>query len=100
MSFNYTECLQSENGLSFWVKVKPRASTNQIKWEGCFPLKISVKAMPVNGKANAMVVDYLTDLISLKSSKISILFGLKGTYKKIFISHLKKAPFIKKLDAI
>ena len=79
--------LQSaQSGAAIAVKVTPRARQDRIAGimeDGT--LKISLKAKPVEGAANAALVAFLADKLGLPKSQIDIVAGHTGAKKLISI---------------
>ncbi|GAB4531857.1 MAG: DUF167 domain-containing protein [Anaerolineae bacterium] len=65
----------AEGGAAFPVRVIPRASKNEISgWYGD-AVKIRLTAPPVEGAANAALIDFLAELLEVRKSQIEILSG-------------------------
>lgn len=75
----------SSDGLFINVMVQPRASRNGIVgvYEDC--LKIALTAPPVEGEANKACVRFISELLGINRSKITIVSGRKARKKRIFI---------------
>lgn len=67
------------------VRVQPRASRNEIMRQEGDIWWIRLTAPPVEGKANAALIDYLADLLGMPKSNISIARGLTGRQKAVVI---------------
>lgn len=71
------------------LKVTPGARRNEIVgWEDDYPqvgrvLRLRIAAPPVEGKANAEVVRYLSRLLGVPRSSISICHGAGGRVKLV-----------------
>lgn len=71
------------------LKVTPGARRNEILgWEDDYPqmgrvLRLRIAAPPVEGKANAEVVRYLSCLLGVPRSSISICHGAGGRVKLV-----------------
>lgn len=68
------------------VRVAPRASSNHVCGEANGQIKIRLAAPPVDGKANAALIRFLADTLSLPQSAICIEHGLNGRNKRVSIS--------------
>lgn len=53
-------------------------------------LKIRIKGQPVDGKANAELVDFLSDQLKISKSNIQILRGETSREKSVFIKGLSE----------
>jgi len=73
------------------IHVQPRASRNAVLgWkEGA--LKVALTAPPVEGAANAALVDYLAEAFGIKRRQISVVGGLQSRRKTIEISGVNDA---------
>ena|SRR5437588_7922960 len=76
----------SASGVSFKIKVHPRAKKNAITGVVGDALKISVTAPPVDGKANQTVVEFLADFFEIPRSSVTIASGDTGRLKVIRIN--------------
>lgn len=76
---------QQKNGIKFSVKVIPNASKNEIicTEEGLIKIKITVP--PVEGKANTKCIEFLSDILRIPKTSISIVSGQTSKNKTIFI---------------
>ena len=70
----------------FVVKVIPRASRNEVVGWTAGTLKIRLTAPPVDGRANAALVEFLSDEFDLPKSRIFIIRGQSARTKRIRIS--------------
>jgi uncharacterized protein len=77
---------ETDTGVSFAVRIQPRARRNAIVGELGDAVKIALTAPPVNGRANDACVEFLADLLSVPRSAVSIISGQKGRRKVILIS--------------
>ena len=68
------------------VTIKPNAKKNEVVRLEDGTYRVAVKAPPVEGKANAGLIDLLADYFSKPKSSISIARGLKGKKKTVEIS--------------
>jgi len=76
----------TKKGISFEVKVLPRASREQIAGILDGKLKIKLTAPPVSGKANDALIKYLADLLNISKNLIQITQGETSTHKQILIA--------------
>lgn len=67
------------------IKVKPNSKTDIVIREADGLLKVKIKAPPVEGKANKYLVEYLSKVLNLPKSKISLLKGETNSYKTLQI---------------
>ena len=78
----------SPNGVTFAVKVHPRAKKNAITGEVGDALKVAITAPPVDGKANAACVEFFAKLLNLPRSSVTIAAGQTSRNKVIRVSGL------------
>jgi uncharacterized protein len=76
---------ESRDGVTFSVKVAPRAKLDEIVGVEGGVLKVRVNAPPVEGKANAALVKLLAKALSVKRSQIEIVRGEKTRLKTIMV---------------
>lgn len=79
-----------EDGVCISVKVTPRASRNAMGGVQGDMLKIKLTAPPVEGKANAALVDFLAERLHLPRAHIRILQGATGRIKRVEIRGLSE----------
>ena len=72
------------------MRVLPRSSRNEIVGVTEGVLKVKLTAPPVEGAANKLLVEFLSDRLKVSKSKVKILTGETGRTKLISISGVKK----------
>jgi len=77
---------QNEAGISFRVKVHPRAKKNLITGVLGGALKLSLTSPPVDGLANAACVDFFAALLKVPRSSVTITSGERSRLKTVRIS--------------
>jgi uncharacterized protein len=75
-------------GVTFAVKVQPRAKKNAIIGEVGDALKLALIAPPVNGRANEACVEFLANLLEVPRSSITIASGETSRRKVIRVAGL------------
>jgi uncharacterized protein (TIGR00251 family) len=70
---------------SLRVKVKPNAKKQEIRTETDGSLSVSLKSPPVDGQANAELIQLLAKQFNLSKSDIRIKSGSASKYKLIEI---------------
>lgn len=82
-----TYITQKENGIVLRVYIQPGASKNSIAGEYGDPLRLKVKisAPPAHGVANKELVKFLSKLLKISKSSISILRGETSRHKDLFL---------------
>jgi uncharacterized protein (TIGR00251 family) len=84
-------------GVSFAVKVQPRAKRNAIIGELGDALKISLTAPPVEGRANDACIEFFANLLEVPRSSVSIASGESGRRKVIRVAGLTADGLRKRL---
>jgi uncharacterized protein (TIGR00251 family) len=79
---------ESGGGVTFAVKVHPRAKKNAISGELGDALKLSLTAPPIDGKANQACVEFLAKLLKVPRDSVTIASGQTGRNKVIRVSGL------------
>jgi uncharacterized protein (TIGR00251 family) len=81
------------------VRVQPRASRNQLAgWhEGA--LKVRLTAPPVEGAANAALIDFLAEQLSVRRSEIRLVSGETARTKRLEIDSLDEVELARRLPA-
>ena len=74
-----------DNGVSFAIRVQPRASRSEIAGELEGTLKIRLAAPPVDGEANEELIRLLSKLFKVTRSQIAIRSGQTSRNKLIVI---------------
>jgi uncharacterized protein len=75
-------------GATFAMKVLPRARKNAITGELGDALKVSLKAPPVDGRANQACIEFLADILQVPRSSVSIVSGATSRRKVIRVAGL------------
>ena len=73
-------------GLSFVVRVQPRASQEGVRGEYKGALKVAVHAPPEGGKANHAVIALLAELLGVTKSAIEVTAGHATRTKRIRVT--------------
>lgn len=100
MIWDALDVKESPQGVSFKVKVQPRASRNAITGVIGDCLKLQLTSPPVDGAANIACADFLSDLFGVARSRIMIMAGDKSRNKVIQIAGITKSQFMIELDKI
>ena len=73
-------------GVTFAIKVQPRARRNAVVGELGSAVKIALTAPPVDGRANQACIEFLAELLSLPRSAIEIVSGQSSRSKVIRVA--------------
>jgi uncharacterized protein (TIGR00251 family) len=81
---------ESAGGVTFAVKVHPRARKNAITGVVGDALKLALTAPPVEGRANQAVIEFFADLFQIPRSSVTIASGETSRNKVIRIAGVSK----------
>ena len=79
---------ESNGGVTFAVKIHPRAKKNAITGETSDALKLSLTSPPVEGRANEACVEFFAKLLKVPRSSVTIASGRTGRDKVIRVDGL------------
>ncbi len=85
-------------GVTFAIKVHPRAKKNAISGELGDALKVALTAPPVQGKANAACIEFFANLLEVPRSSVTIAAGQGSRNKVIRVVGLAAAEIEKRLN--
>ena len=88
---------ESAKGVTFAVKVHPRARKNAITGTVGDALKLALTAPPVEGKANQAVIEFFADLFAIPRSSVTIASGETSRNKIVLIAGVSKPAAEQKL---
>jgi uncharacterized protein (TIGR00251 family) len=77
---------ESRQGVSFAVKVHPRAKKNAITGELGEALKLSLTTPPIEGRANEACVEFFAKLLKVPRSSVTIASGQTSRNKVIRVA--------------
>lgn len=72
--------------MKIFVKVKANARDERVELEGQNHFKVFVKALPVEGKANAAVISAVAKYFKVPQAEVKIISGAASRNKVIKIS--------------
>ena len=90
---------QSENEARISLRIQPGAPKNEVAGFANGVWKIKITAPPVEGKANKELIEYLSEILDVAKSRITIVKGERGRDKVVSISGLTLEEAAKKLTA-
>ena len=79
---------ENSNGVTFSIKVHPRAKQDAITGEVGDALKLALTAPPVDGKANDACIGFFAKLLKVPRSSITIAAGHTSRNKVIRVTGL------------
>jgi uncharacterized protein len=82
---------ESGSGVTFAVKVHPRAKKNAITGEFGDALKVSLTTPPVDGRANEACIEFFAKLLKVPRSSVTIASGQTSRNKLIRVAGISAA---------
>ena len=79
---------ESGAGVSFAIKVHPRAKKNAITGVVGDALKVALTAPPIDGRANEACIEFLAKLLKVPRSSVTIASGLTSRNKVIRVAKI------------
>jgi uncharacterized protein len=71
--------------------IQPRASRTRVAGEHDGRLKIQLAAPPVDGEANAALVEFLAEALSVRKGEVALLRGETGRRKTVRVAGVSAA---------
>ena len=87
-----------QGGVTFTVKVHPRAQKNALTGKIGEALKLSLTAPPVEGRANEACIEFFANLLKLPRSSITIASGQNSRRKVIRVAGMTAEELARKLN--
>ena len=84
-------------GVSFAVKVHPRAKKDAITGELGDALKVSLTTPPVEGRANDACIEFFAKLLKVPRSSVTIASGQSSRNKVVCVTGLRAAQVRERL---
>jgi uncharacterized protein len=88
---------QTSGGVTFAVKMHPRARKNAITGEVGDALKLSLTAPPIDGRANQACIEFFAKLLEVPRSSVTIASGQSARTKVIRVFGLSAEEIRKRL---
>ena len=79
------------------VRVQPRASRNEVLGVRYGVVQVRVKAAPVDGKANAAMLELLADKLGIAKSRMRVVRGHTARDKVVTVEGLASGTVMAKL---
>ena len=86
MNVNMVAIRENSQGVTFAVKVHPRAKKDTINGEIGDAIKLSLTTPPVEGRANEACIAFFAKLLKVPRSSVSIASGLSSRNKVIRVA--------------
>lgn len=77
---------QTDRGVSFAVRVSPRASRNHFAGVHDGALKVCLTAPPVDGEANAALIAFIAKACAVPKRAVEIIQGERGRNKVLLVA--------------
>ena len=91
---------EHDGGVSFTLRVQPRARRNAIVGLHGDALKVALTAAPVDGAANAALLALLAEALGLPARALRLLHGERSRSKTVHVVGLGAAALRARLAAI
>lgn len=88
---------ETGKGITFAIKVHPRARRNAITGTIGEALKVTLTAPPVDGKANQAVIQFFAELFAIPRSSVTIASGETSRNKVVRVSGISRAAVEQRL---
>src|SRR5512143_4269418 len=88
---------ESSGSVTFSVRVVPRSSRNQIVGVEGGALKIKLTAPPVEGAANAALIEFVAEWLGVRRGAVSIVSGDRARNKLVQVKGVTRESVLKKL---
>ncbi|MEJ5376063.1 MAG: DUF167 domain-containing protein [bacterium] len=86
-----------EGWVEFWIRVQPKASSNEMCGMVQGELKLKIKAPPLEGKANRAAQEFLGEVLDVAKGKVEIVSGKASRSKKVRVWGLKPQELLQRL---
>jgi len=90
---------ETSSGITFAVRVQPRARRKAIVGELGDALKIALTAPPIDGRANEACVEFLAQVLKLPRSSVTIISGQGSRNKVVRVTGCTAAHVTKMLNS-
>ena len=77
---------ENDTGVTFAIKVHPRAKKNAITGELGHAIKLSLTTPPIGGRANDACIEFFAKILKVPRSSITIASGAGGRNKVIRVT--------------
>ena len=81
---------ESGKGVTFAIKVHPRARRNAITGTVGDALKLALTAPPIEGRANQAVIEFFAELFEIPRSSVTIASGETSRNKTVRVAGLSR----------
>ncbi|MEN8198579.1 MAG: DUF167 domain-containing protein [Thermodesulfobacteriota bacterium] len=91
---------QKDGRVLLRLYVQPRASRNGFSGVHGDAMKLAVTTPPVDGKANAAVIDFIASFLGLKKRDLEIRYGLQSRRKSILIANSSLEEIRRRMETV
>ena len=91
---------ETAEGVTFIVKVHPRARKNAVTGVVGDALKLALTAPPLEGRANEAVIEFFADLFEIPRASVTITSGATGRLKRVCVSGISSGAVQQRLSKI
>jgi uncharacterized protein len=81
---------ETEHGVIIHIRVIPRSSKCEIVGIQDDSLKLKITAPPVEGQANTECIRFLSDILKVRKTQVTIVSGHKSKKKTVAIEGIKR----------
>jgi uncharacterized protein len=85
---------EEAGGVTLELLIQPRASRTRVVGEHDGRLKLQLAAPPVDGEANAALVGFLADALSVRKGEVALLRGDGGRRKTVRVAGVTAAAVL------
>jgi uncharacterized protein (TIGR00251 family) len=78
-------CRATAGGVELLVLVQPRASRTKVVGEHDGRLKIALAAPPVDGEANAALIEFVADALDVRKADVQLVDGETSRRKRLLV---------------
>lgn len=87
---------EANGGVTFAVRIVPRSSRNQIVGVEGGALKIKLTAPPVEGAANAALIEFVAEWLGVRRGAVSIVSGDRARNKLVQVKGMTREQMLRK----
>jgi uncharacterized protein (TIGR00251 family) len=98
LRFQQLNVREHDGGVSFELRVQPRASRDALVGLHGDALKVALRAAPVDGAANEALLDLLADALTLPRRALRLLRGERSRTKIVHVTGIDPAGLCARLE--
>ena len=89
---------QQDGGVLLTLRVVPRAARSEVGAPLGDALKIRLQAPPVDGKANAALIEFLAEALGIPRRSVRLVAGTTSRAKRVMVTGLSAADVRRRLE--